>query len=36
MADDSFADSLQNILDGIDKFIWSQWFLIPLLLFTGL
>ena len=36
MADNSFADSLQNILDSIDKFIWSQWFLIPLLLFTGL
>ena len=36
MADNSFADSLQNVLDSIDKFIWSQWFLIPLLLFTGL
>ena len=36
MADDSFADSLQNILDGIDKFMWSQWFLIPLLWFAGL
>ncbi|WP_296214749.1 sodium:alanine symporter family protein [uncultured Corynebacterium sp.] len=36
MQDVSFADSLQNHLDKIDQFIWSQWLLIPLLLLTGL
>ena len=36
MQDVSFAESLQNTLDKIDQFIWSQWLLIPLLLLTGL
>ena len=36
MQDVSFAESLQNCLDKIDQFIWSQWLLIPLLLLTGL
>lgn len=36
MQDVSFAESLQNHLDKIDQFIWSQWLLIPLLLLTGL
>lgn len=36
MQDVSFVESLQNTLDKIDQFIWSQWLLIPLLLLTGL
>lgn len=36
MQDVSFAENLQNVLDSIDKFVWSQWLLIPLLLLTGL
>lgn len=36
MQDVSFAESLQNYLDKIDQFVWSQWLLIPLLLLTGL